>query len=132
MFKKILVIGLVLVAIGAVVGYVMYNKPHRDIQTEEAAYNGYANDFFHEFESDSTLFKSKYEDKAIVIEGEVTMLESHSFELDGVVNCYLDSTVVIPEDMTRGQMVKVKGRYNGYISDDLFGTTLNIDLARFQ
>ncbi|GGH76426.1 hypothetical protein [Phaeocystidibacter marisrubri] len=131
--KAVLLVFIGVIIIGVAVGSMMYFKPHRDIHSEDAVYSGYAHDFFSEFESDSTAFKASYEDQPVVITGEVTFMEQRSFELDGSINCYLDSTVVIPDSLQRGMKVTVKARYVGFKIDDLFGTTiLDIDQARFQ
>lgn len=121
------------IVIGGAVAASMYFKPHRNIQDEKPLYTGYASDFFKEFEKDSTAFKTTYEDQAVVLTGEITFMESSSFELDGAINCYLDSTVVIPDSLKRGVTITLKGRYVGYKHDDFFGTTiLDVDNGRFQ
>lgn len=132
MFKKISIIALLVLLAGAFVIYKYINQPHRNIQKEDATYTGQTNAFYSEFELNANEFNKKYLDKVIILEGEVTFIEKPSFELDGKVNCYLDTTIVFPDNLEIGNSVKIKGRYNGFVQDDLFGSYLNVDQIHFQ
>ncbi|RNC86986.1 MAG: hypothetical protein ED556_06065 [Winogradskyella sp.] len=113
MKKKIILLVFALLLIGAYFGYNYLYQDHRDIQAEVADYSVKASDFITEFTSDSETAQTKYLNKTIVIEGEITTQTNNSITLNNSIFCSLLETNPVSES----QNIKVKGRCIGY--DDL-------------
>lgn len=86
--KKILLFVVVLVAIGGATGYLMYNKPHKNMASAKAAFQMPANQLFEEFEADETAANTKYLDQVVEVRGKVL---SVSRDDEGSVNITLDA-----------------------------------------
>lgn len=71
MKKLILIGGLLGILVGGFVGYSLYNKPHRNIATEDADFKLSANDLFDEFDADEKAANEKYLDKVIEVTGDL-------------------------------------------------------------
>ena len=60
-----------LVVAGGIV-YFVYNKPHRDVATEEAEYVLTADELFDEYEADEEAANAKYLDKTVQVSGTIS------------------------------------------------------------
>lgn len=69
--KKILVIGLILLAIGAGVGIYLWNKPHRTAENEKPVASLTAEEIFQEFSNNTAATTAKYIDKTVQVSGTV-------------------------------------------------------------
>jgi UDP-N-acetylmuramyl pentapeptide synthase len=67
--KKLVLFGIVALVIGLGVAYYLWNKPHRDIAAEDAAFALTADELFDAFEADETAANAKYLDKVVAVTG---------------------------------------------------------------
>lgn len=110
MKKKILIVlGLGILVVGGVFMY-MY-KPHRDIQSEEAAFTITAASIAKEFSDDATIAVDKYLNKTIAVTGTVSEVEEMGITLDNSVYCMFDQKVA---NIKKGATLNLKGRCIGY------------------
>lgn len=116
--RKILWILLVLILLGASIAYYLYNKPHRDIVSEEAEIELSAADLSASYEKNTEQANNLYLDKVVKVTGNVTEYDEYAIVLDDVIYCSMDSSSVKGEPSS-GMPAMIKGRVIGY--DDLFG-----------
>lgn len=119
-----LLVGL-LVAGGIV--YFVYNKPHRDVASEEAEHRVTADQLFDEYEADEAAANAKYLDKTIEVTGiisEITVndagqtnaiLTAENAMIGGVSTTFQAAVTIEP--LQEGQEVCVKGRCTGKLMD---------------
>lgn len=125
--KVILLVILILIAIGAVIGYRMWNKPHTKVE-DVAGVEVSVNELTSAFETDEAAANEKYLNKAIVVKGTVSSSETNQ---DGKLVIYLvgdnsSSDVQCTmrdenENAEDGNTVTVKGFCTG---SSLFGVLL--------
>ena len=113
MKKKILIIALLAITIIAYFGYNYIYQDHRNISKEDADYTINASEFITEFVSDSEIAQTKYLNKTIVINGNITAQTNKSITLNNIIFCSLLEINKISKD----SVVTMKGRFIGY--DDL-------------
>lgn len=112
MKKKLALLIFAIVIIGGVIGYNYLYQDHREIATEEP---------IAELSSEAILEIFKQEDSneilnaTVTVNGKITEILEKSITLDDRVSC---SFTEIPEDLSLGMEVELKGRCIGY--DDLF------------
>jgi len=126
MKKLIPVIILIAVIIGGTVAYRMYNKPHRDIATEDAAFSLTADALFDAFEADETAANALYLDKVIELTGEVAEVTENSAGQAVITitaaNAMLGGVSATMQEagevnISEGETVTVKCRCTGYLMD---------------
>ena len=76
--KKIIGALLVVALIGGVVAYKMYNKPHRDIDAEQAVATMSAGELFNLYESHEDSANTLYLDKVVEVTGTISELSENS------------------------------------------------------
>lgn len=114
--KKLLLI-LILFGFTSVVAFYFYsNKPHRNIQTEEARYKISATEFIKDFTSSQDSVFFKYLNKTVIVYGKLSQFSSNSLTIEENIFCTFTSTDYLP---IIGEITYVKGRCIGY--DDLLG-----------
>src|SRR5687767_7941438 len=74
--KRLLVIGLVLVAIAAGIYWYIATEKFSDTKDRQAAFTVNAIDFIKEFRKDDSAANKKYREKIITVNGRVSELES--------------------------------------------------------
>jgi len=126
--KKVIITLVVLVMAGLSVATYLWNKPHRNIASEEAAFTLDAVQLLDDFQTDYDSAWAKYRNQTISITGKVSDVHVESnaenyLSLDvedrmGGVICYMDSTVTL-KGISVNDLVQVKGKVNGY-DPDLF------------
>ena len=110
---------IVFIGIGAYFWFFMWNKAHRDILAEPAAYEMTAEALHTEFKEDEQKANKKYLDEVILVSGNVEKVDGDSaltLILTGVVcNMYegADNT------LQQGEGLKIKGKVTAF--DDMFG-----------
>lgn len=109
---------MVLILLGASIAYYLYNKPHRDIVSEEAEIELSAADLSASYEKNTEQANNLYLDKVVKVTGNVTEYDEYAIVLDDVIYCSMDSSSVKGEPSS-GMPAMIKGRVIGY--DDLFG-----------
>jgi hypothetical protein len=124
--KKFLLLALAAAAIGVAVAYYLYNKPHRDIASEEAAHTLTADALFDAFEADEAAANALYLDKVVAVTGEVAEVTQNNAgqtvvtltatnAMMGGVSATFQQTGVT--SISEGQTVTVKCRCTGYLMD---------------
>ena len=126
--KKYLLALVLLVALGAGVGYLIYNKPFQDMNSAKADITLTAAELFTAFESDENAANSKYLDKVVQVSGTVKEVSTGddgniSITLDsgsdmfGVI-CQLDNLTEQPrKDFKEGEQLTLKGVCTGMLMD---------------
>ena len=120
MKRRIIYVGLVLIAVAGIIGYNYAYKDHRDIQSEQAVFTGQASQL-------NALYVDSPQEllnKTVIVHGTVTQLEANGLTLSTSVFCQFDS---LRPEYKLGQEITIKGRCIGY--DDIFGL-INLDQCR--
>ena len=123
--KKIVLITVVaIIVIAAITGYMMWNKPHKDVKDADAV-KITAVDLYNIFITDSAKAKSSYTDKVVLVSGEVNRVSLNQQSQQVVfiktavtsafVNCTMEQKAV---DCKVGDKVIIKGICSGYIAGD--------------
>ena len=123
----VLIVVVALIAGAAGQAYLMWNKPHRDIASEEASYELESSLLLTEYQENAASADDNYLNQAIVVSGKIAevklndvphyLILGNSSE-NGAVVCYMASNQDI-STFEVGQAVSVQGKVDGY--DDLFG-----------
>ena len=120
--RKLIVIGFVFIGLTAIVGYKLYNKPHRNVEDEEAMRVDAA-DLFDEFQRDERTANVRYLDKALEVKGTISEILTNQ---DGQTVLILKTndplfgiscTMTDPVTVQPGMHVTIKGICTGYLSD---------------
>lgn len=126
MMKKVLPLLVALGVLAAIAAYFVYNKPHRDIAAEEAAFSLTADELFDNFETDEAAANAKYLDKVLEVTGEVAEVSENSAGqavititaanamLGGVSATMQEAGTV---SISEGETVTVKCRCTGFLMD---------------
>ena len=113
---------------GAVIGYRMWNQPHRDIHDEAAAFETSAVDLAAEFQKDAMAAEKKYHDKVVSFKGNVseitpgdslTSVSLKGNDFCGVVCEMLPGTKDAVSKIKVGDAVTVKAFFMGFIEGDV-------------
>lgn len=121
--KKIIgIVGVLVIGIGAFIGYRMYNKPHRAVEDEEAIAVTAA-ELFQAFETDEAAANEQYLDKVLAVTGKVsesyinqdgrTVILLSTDNLMYGIQCTLERNYT----SAPGSMLTIKGICTGYLSD---------------
>ena len=127
--NKKLVFGIIfagMIAAGAMAFY-MYNKPHRNIETEKAAFVIGASELYDEFELDESAANEKYLDQVIDVngtidevrqtnEGNTMLILLADNALVGGVSATFEELISEPA-LVRGDHVRAKCRCTGMLMD---------------
>lgn len=121
--KILLIIGVIAVLGGSATIYWLYNKPHRDVTTEQGLALS-AQNLYDAFRTNEAEANKKYLDKAIELTGEVANVSANQ---DGqiiadfktsdplfFINCTFKTN---PGELKPGQTITFKGICTGYIPD---------------
>jgi hypothetical protein len=124
--KKLIGIGLVLLAVGGAVGWYFFQKPVGSLNSETAAFELEAATLLGDYESDETAANSKYLGKIVTVKGTVAAVETKSDGLKSVtleagsvmagVICELDGSTS-KQEFKAGQTVSFKGECTGMLMD---------------
>jgi hypothetical protein len=122
--KIILFIIISLAVIGFAIGYIIWNKPHRDVKDANAISES-AVAVYNLFTSDSTKAKTIYENKILTVSGEVRQVSLNQKNEQiillktntdgGNINCTMEENIANPKP---GEVIKLKGICSGYIGGD--------------
>jgi hypothetical protein len=126
MKKLIPVIIIIAAIIGGTVAYRMYNKPHRDIASEDAAFSLTADALFDAFEEDEAAANALYLDKVVEVTGDVAEVTDNSAgqaviiitaanAMLGGVSATMQETGIV--NISEGETVTVKCRCTGFLMD---------------
>ena len=126
--RKILLIGGVLAIGAAVVAYLIYNKPHQNMDRATADIQITASELLSAFEADESAANAKFLDKIVAVTGEVretstteegvtTIVLDTGSAMSGIV-CELDTLTEHPKtDFQPGETITVKGVCTGMLMD---------------
>ena len=126
----IAVVIVVLIAIGGLIGYRMYNKPHADVNEAEAI-TVTAEAIYKEFETDESTANLKYtgENKVVQVSGtvgEITQQDTLTYvtlavpdAMGGVMILTDKSASAAASNLKPGDQVTLKGFCNGYLMPDV-------------
>ncbi len=124
--KKILIIGLILLAIGAGVGTYLWNKPHRTAENEKPVAMLTAEEIFTQFSEGEQDATAKYLDKTVQVTGTINNITTTE---TGDVKITLATSDILAEiaclmkpgenisALKSGTEVAIKGICIGYDSD---------------
>ena len=122
--KKIVVSILVLLCIGLVYGFYLYNKKTPSLENEKPDYTLTADELYTSFSTDEASAMEKYEGKILQVSGKVLMLtQTDSISnvvlnaedaLFGSVNC---SFSTLKETLQKEENIVVKGQCQGYLTN---------------
>lgn len=124
--RKVVVIAVVVLgAIAVAAGIWIYNKPHRAVATETAAFTLSAAELANAFSEDETAANRIYAGKVIQVRGEVAEIASDGsmVVLGGPeqmtrVSCYLQGhSKPKATALEKGGLINVKGVCNGLLMD---------------
>ena len=121
--KKVLLVLLALAALGAGIGFYMFNKPLTSTQSMKTDYKIESNALLTAFEENEVEANAKYLDKVIEMTGEIDKVEIK----DEKTSVYIatdnpPSSIIFQleqplEDLSEGQVVTLKGICTGYLMD---------------
>ena len=123
--KKALPLLVAAAVAAAVVGWSMYNKPHKDYAQEEVAQTWRADDLVAAFTADPEAMQAQWQEKVVEVSGAVASSSAQGVVLHPGVVANYDAGHA--PDMSPSGQVTLKGRLVGF--DDLFGE-VRIDHAR--
>lgn len=112
---------------GLVVGYIIWNTPHRDINSEAADFTLTAAEAASEFEKGAAEAEKKYTEKVVEFSGQVnkvvpgdsiTSLMIAGNEAYGVLCEMLPEENERAAKVKKGDQVKVKAFYKGYMEGE--------------
>jgi hypothetical protein len=121
--KWILVTLLAIITTGAVVGYKMYNKPHRSVE-EAKAITVAAIQLATQYENNEPEANSDYLDKVLEVSGEINEITKNQkgepvITLKGTDMSGVTGTIenAKPDEIKPGATVILKGICTGYLTD---------------
>lgn len=97
---------------------------HRDISKETPHYEFTASSLIKAFEIDVNTANALYLNQAVMVQGQITEIESNALSIDH--NVYVSFDKEIDIDIKQGNFISIKARCIGY--DELFGL-VKIDQA---
>jgi hypothetical protein len=123
--KKIIITSLVVViAITAVVGYMMWNKPHKNVKDADAVSIS-AGELYNRFVTDSAKANAAYVNKVVLVSGEISQVSMNQQSQQIIllktavtgasINCTMEEKVADPK---AGEKISIKAICSGYISGD--------------
>ena len=122
--KTILITVIAIIVIAAITGYMMWNKPHKDVKDADAV-KITAVDLYNIFITDSAKAKSSYTDKVVLVSGEIDHVSQNQqaqqiilikTAVNGAfINCTMEEEAA---DCKVGDKVIIKGICSGYIAGD--------------
>lgn len=127
-YKISLIAGFILVIAGAVTGFYLYNKQHKDLGKAKPDYVITATDLLKEFEKDESAASAKYVNRIIEVSGTIESLNTGK---DNTLSIILKtdsdfSTVICTflkaqnhEEFKPGNEITVKGECSGFLTDVL-------------
>lgn len=122
--RNIFLFFIAIIAIALIIGYRIWNEPHRNIKNANAV-KATATALYGNLTKDSTTMKSKFVNKIVMVSGEVKqvlknqkgqqiILLKTNFE-GGSVNCTMEGKI---NNVKPGDMISIKGICSGYIGGD--------------
>lgn len=122
--KLILISTIVILGAAAFTGYIMWNKPHKDVKDADGLQIA-STELYNHYISDSAKARSLYTDKIVEVTGEVGKISANQqnqqiilikTSVSGAyINCTMEETDAAAKE---GSTVTIKGICSGYIGGD--------------
>jgi len=122
--KIILLVILLIVAIGLIAAYRIWNKPHKNVE-DAAAIAITATDLYNSYIKDSAKANELYTNKVLQVSGEESQVSIHQQSQqvlllktavdEAFINCTVEGKKV---NAKAGDKIRIKGICSGYISGD--------------
>jgi hypothetical protein len=140
--KSIFIVVPLLIIVGAIIGYIQYNKKHFEVKIATPAASVTATELFNEFSIDSANAKNKYigdekNQRVIEVSGlvsNVTRDQSNNTVIllaSGIENSFINCTLASPTiSISVGSTITVKGICAGYNFDTDLGIPGDVVLTR--
>ncbi len=113
MLKKLIIVGVVIVA--AIAGYDYVYQDHRDIENEKAEFIMSSTKIYYLFSENMVVSEQKFLNKTIQVSGLISDVSVKDLTLDELVFCQFTET--IKTSIKEKSKLKIKGRVIGF--DDL-------------
>jgi hypothetical protein len=137
--NNILLFLLLLVAAAGIIGYKMWNKPHRDV-ADANAIKATATALYDTYKKDSVTARKQFTDKIVEVTGtalkpsvnqdSATIVMLKTNEEGAFINCTFE---VKPRAITEGETVVIRGICSGYSGGDAdMGLPGDVVLIRCQ
>ena len=132
MLRKPLLIGAAIIVIVAAAATYLYMKPTRNLEKAKPDFRVEASVIFHEFSEEEAMSTEKYVGKVVEVTGHLASISTGDrgsvlFLLDDLfgISCSMDSAYTESvkdklEVLVPGDMVTVRGRCNGMLTDVQF------------
>ena len=127
--KRLLVIGLVLVAIAAGIYWYVATEKFSDTKDRKAAFTVSAIDFIREFEKNESDANKKYKDKIVTVNGRVSEIEAADTTMnikiiDTVSNSFIifafqEQHLSEPKTVKVGDTISIKGSFSAGIFSEI-------------
>ena len=121
-----IIIGLVVV-VGGIAAYMMYNKPHQDMQAADADIRIESHELLSAFENDEAAANAKYLDKVVQVSGTVASVQREGEVIKVILETGNPMSTIICEldpltehkrtDFQPGEQVTFKGLCTGMLMD---------------
>ena len=126
--KKIILITIIAAVIAAIVGFLLYNKPHRDTASAKSDFAIEAPALLQEFTTDEAAANQKYLDKVVAVkgkvksivpdeEGNITLTLHADNDIAGVICTIPKADAETAPGVKEGDEVTVKGVCTGVLMD---------------
>lgn len=127
-YKIGLIVGLIIIIAGAVTGFYLYNKQHKDLGKAKPDFVITATDLLKEFEKDEAAASAKYVNKIIEVSGTIESLNTgEDNTLSIILKTDSDFSTVIctflqaqdREEFKTGDEISLMGECSGFLTDVL-------------
>jgi hypothetical protein len=123
--RNILLIFLAIIIVAGIVGYTMWNEPHKNVRNAEGVKTA-AVQLYSALTKDSARMKSRFINKIVIVSGEVKQVSENQNGQQiillktnvegGSVNCTMEEK---SKNVKPGDRISIKGICSGYIGGDL-------------
>jgi uncharacterized membrane protein len=137
--KRLLVVGLVLVAIAAGIYWYVATEKFSDTTDRKAAFTVNAIDFIREFERNEIEANKKYKDKIVTVNGRISEIEAADTTMNIKIIDTVSSSFIIfafqeqhlsePKTVKVGDTVSIKGSFSAGIFSQIM-EVVKIDFKR--
>ncbi len=103
--------------IGLIINYNTYNKPHKDFNKSPFEVTIESKELISLYQDNTDNANTRFLDKILLVNGNITNIETDIIILDNGVVCTLDPSQSVTEEIQLNKTISVKGRCIGY--DDL-------------
>jgi hypothetical protein len=125
--KIALIVALLGLIGGGVVSYLLYNKPHRNIEKSNVDFMLTSTELLAAFELNPQESEKKFNGKVVLVSGKIGSVGDSDGGINAIlsvdngffgVNCSFTKDAALPVDQTKtDSIIKVKGECKGYIDD---------------